>query len=133
MTFGPFLLIPKASFEVNCPRPPQARPGLRVGDLLALVLIFVGLRQGFHWSRPVIDVKTGVETPHGKHKVFLPMNDDPAPPWVWNKANVQSVGGGFLVVDGDPKIDALRFYVGARTGTSQIIGNATVGFASLRR
>ena len=55
------------------------------------------------------------------------MNDDPAPPWYssppistiplciggglilsragcrkWNKANVQSVGGGFLVVDGDP-------------------------------
>ena len=74
----------------------QACPGLLVGDLLALIL--VGLRQGFHWSRPVIDLKTGVETPHGKHKVFLPMNDDPAPPWVWNKANVQSVGGGFLVV-----------------------------------
>jgi hypothetical protein len=29
--------------------------------------------------------------------VFLPMNDDPAPPWKWNKANVQSTGGGFLV------------------------------------
>ena len=69
----------------------------------------------------MIDLQTGVETPHGKHKVFLPMNDDPAPPWVWNKANVQSVGGGFLVVDGDPKIDALRFYAGARTGTSQVI------------
>ena len=27
----------------------------------------------------------------------MPMNDDPAPPWKWNKANVQSVGGGFLV------------------------------------
>ena len=40
------------------------------------------------WSRPVID---------GKHRVFLPMNDSPAPPWKWNKANVQSVGGGFLV------------------------------------
>ena len=40
------------------------------------------------WSRPVID---------GKHRVFLPMNDNPAPPWKWNKANVQSVGGGFLV------------------------------------
>eukprot|EP01046_Picozoa_sp_COSAG06_P053622 COSAG06_NODE_9315_length_1930_cov_2.400328_3_plen_77_part_01 len=40
------------------------------------------------WSRPVID---------GKHRVFLPMNDDPAPPWKWNKANVQSTGGGDLM------------------------------------
>jgi hypothetical protein len=31
----------------------------------------------------VVDLKTGVETPHGKHKVFLPMNDDSAPPWVY--------------------------------------------------
>ena len=47
------------------------------------------LGQGFHWSRPVVDIKTGVETPPekgGKHRVFLPMNDDPAPPWRWNKA-----------------------------------------------
>jgi hypothetical protein len=47
---------------------------------------------------------------------------------------VQSVGGGFLVVDGDPTgLDALRFYVGARTGIDQIIGNASVGMATLRR
>ena len=87
--------------------------------------VFVGYsRDGFSWSRPVID---------GKHRVFLDMNNDPAPPWRWNKANVQSVGGGFLVVDGDEKMDALRFYVGARSGLDQIIGNATVGFATLRR
>ena len=63
---------------------------------------------------------------------------------VWNKANVQSVGGGFLVVDpdsafephGTPSVNnlgALRFFVGARTGLDQIMGNASVGFATLRR
>jgi hypothetical protein len=63
---------------------------------------------------------------------------------VWNKANVQSVGGGFLVVDphsaaephGAPSannLGALRFFVGARTGLDQIMGNASVGFATLRR
>ena len=69
-------------------------PGTQGQGMLALVgylltLILVGLRQGFHWSRPVVDLKTGVETPPekgGKHRVFLPMNDDPAPPWRWNKA-----------------------------------------------
>ena len=30
-------------------------------------------------------------------------------------------------------MDALRFYVGARTGVGQIMGNATVGMATLRR
>ena len=29
------------------------------------------------------------------------------------------------------KMDALRFYVGARSGVDQIIGNATVGFATV--
>lgn len=88
--------------------------------------VFVGYsRDGFHWSRPVVG---------GKHAVFLPQSDAPAPPWRWNKANVQSVGGGFLVVDGDPTgLPALRFYVGARTGVDQLAGNASVGVAALRR
>ena len=37
-------------------------------------------------------------------------------------------------VDDDPSgMDALRFYVGARTGIGQIMGNASVGMATLRR
>jgi hypothetical protein len=115
--------------------------------------------------------------------VFLRQNDDPAPPWVWNKANVQSVGGGFLVVDNNSSrhchhcrhdgagaiaavgnihrepfspatsspfttppppspstsrlkaapLQELRFFVGARTGADQLMGNASVGMATLRR
>ena len=49
--------------------------------------------------------------------------------WRWNKANVQSVGGGIVVPNGTP----LRFYVGARTGVDQLVGNGTAGFAELRR
>lgn len=97
--------------------------------------VFLGFsRDGFHWMRP---------KPDGKHHVFLPMDDTVAPPWVWNKANVQSVGGGFLVLDPPPSSPAaasptgvdstLRFYVGARSGEFQIDGNATTGVASLRR
>eukprot|EP00039_Didymoeca_costata_P012720 m.184797 g.184797 ORF g.184797 m.184797 type:complete len:589 (+) comp15563_c0_seq7:156-1922(+) len=87
--------------------------------------VFLGFsRDGFSWSRPIID---------GQHRVFLPMDahvvhgDD----WRWNKANVQSVGGGFTM--GSKSGSPLRFYVGARTGPDQIIGNATCGFAELRR
>ena len=76
------------------------------------------------------------------------------PDWRWNKANVQSVGGGFTV-HSDPASEperqysglddnineasstssdsVLRFYVGARTGVDQLDGNATAGFAELRR
>ena len=82
--------------------------------------VFLGFsRDGFWWTRPVVD---------GRHRVFLPMSDEPAPPWRWNKANVQSVGGGFVVLE-----DMLRFYVGARTGPDQIMGNASVGIAEIRR
>ena len=96
--------------------------------------VFLGFsRDGFHWSRPVVD---------GAHRVFLPMNDTVAPPWVWNKANVQSVGGGFVVLDTPSQsqssrsqraLDSLRFYVGARSGPLQLEGNATTGVANLRR
>ena len=71
------------------------------------------------------------------------MDDAPAPPWTWNKANVQSVGGGFLVDDfadvgldtraSNLRLGALRFYVGARTGADQMLGNASTGVATLRR
>eukprot|EP01006_Ploeotia_vitrea_P009536 TRINITY_DN22622_c0_g1_i1.p1 TRINITY_DN22622_c0_g1~~TRINITY_DN22622_c0_g1_i1.p1 ORF type:complete len:531 (+),score=65.47 TRINITY_DN22622_c0_g1_i1:216-1595(+) len=76
-------------------------------------------RDGFHWSRPIIN---------GTHPIFLGMNNTLAPPWVWNKANVQSVGGGFLVFE-----NALKFFVGGRTGVYQIQGNGTVGTATMRR
>ena len=87
--------------------------------------VFIGYsRDGFHWSRPIID---------GKHRVFLPMSDvvvkEGSTAWPWNKANVQSVGGGFTVQRDSP----MRFYVGARTGTDQLIGNASMGMAELRR
>jgi hypothetical protein len=73
-------------------------------------------------SRPIID---------GAHRVFLPMDAHVVKDnnWRWNKANVQSVGGGFTVQQHGP----MRFYVGARTGVAQIDGNATAGMAELRR
>eukprot|EP00041_Stephanoeca_diplocostata_P033013 m.1077457 g.1077457 ORF g.1077457 m.1077457 type:complete len:481 (+) comp24251_c0_seq39:995-2437(+) len=83
--------------------------------------VFVAFsRDGFHWSRPVVN---------GQHPVFLPMDASVAPPWRWNKANVQSVGGGFTVQREGP----MRFYVGARTGPDQLEGNASAGVAELRR
>ena len=65
------------------PRPGQhCSPYNRTGEWDS---VFLGYsRDGFHWSRPVVD---------GKHRVFLDMNKDPAPPWKWNKANVQLVVG----------------------------------------
>lgn len=78
--------------------------------------VFAGFsRDGFHWFRPKVD---------GKHKVFLPMDDTlvtgSPPNWRWNKANVQSVGGGFTVhSDASSRSSAmtsvLRIYVGARS------------------
>lgn len=108
-------------------------PYNRTGEWDSVFVAFS--RDGFHWSRPVID---------GKHRVFIDMDKTPADQgWVWNKANVQSVGGGFLVQDGSDSIYSnsssgqtegeLRFYVGARTGAFQIDGNASVGVASMRR
>jgi len=85
--------------------------------------VFLGFsRDGFHWTRPIID---------GAHRVFLPMDSTAVhgDNWRWNKANVQSVGGGFTVQRNGP----MRFYVGARTGEHQLDGNATAGVAELRR
>ena len=67
--------LTRVKFYVN----PAAQPGGFIGN-------------GFHWYRPVID---------GRHRVFLPMDDTKVtgspPSWRWNKANVQSVGGGFTI------------------------------------
>ena len=86
----------------------------------------------------------------GRHRVFLPMDDTlvkavkkgSPPNWRWNKANVQSVGGGFAIhsdasatgASNNSAMDSvMRFYVGARSGYDQIGGNASAGFAELRR
>ena len=67
-------------------------------------------RDGFHWDRP-------------SRAPFLPVSEQPAD---WNWANVQSAGGGFLVVG-----DRLLFYVSGRTGGNGEVH--TTGLATLRR
>jgi hypothetical protein len=71
-------------------------------------------RDGFHWHRPDRDA-------------FLPVSDQDGS---WNWANVQSVGGGCLVVG-----DQLYFYVSGRQGRpgTEAPGVCTTGLATLRR
>jgi hypothetical protein len=71
-------------------------------------------RDGFHWARPDRDV-------------FLPVSEHPGD---WNWANVQSAGGGCLVVG-----DTLYFYVSGRQGVigTSDPGVCSTGLATLRR
>ena len=71
-------------------------------------------RDGFHWHRP-------------EREAFLPVSDVTGS---WNWANVQSAGGGCLVVG-----DHLYFYVSGRQGRpgTQAPGVCTTGLATLRR
>ena len=71
-------------------------------------------RDGFHWSRPDHRPFIGVSEKHGD----------------WNWGNVQSAGGGCLVVG-----DKLYFYFSARAGIkgSTASGVCTTGLATLRR
>jgi hypothetical protein len=71
-------------------------------------------RDGFHWDRP-------------NRQSFLPVSDAPGS---WNWANVQSAGGGCLVVG-----DELYFYVSGRQGRpgSNSPGVCSTGLATLRR
>ncbi len=71
-------------------------------------------RDGFHWSRPDHRPFIGVSEKHGD----------------WNWGNVQSAGGGCLVVG-----DRLYFYFSARAGIqgSTASGVCTTGLATLRR
>jgi hypothetical protein len=71
-------------------------------------------RDGFHWHRP-------------DRESFLPVSDRLGD---WNWANVQSVGGGCLVVG-----DQLYFYVSGRQGRpgTEDPGVCTTGLATLRR
>jgi hypothetical protein len=73
--------------------------------------VFVGFtRDGFHWDRPD-------RTP------FLPVSDDPE---AWNAANVQSAGGGCVVVG-----DELWFYCSGRKRSARSV--VSTGLATLRR
>lgn len=71
-------------------------------------------RDGFHWWRPLREPFIGVSDQQGE----------------WNWANVQSAGGGCLVVG-----DELRFYVSGRTGVpgTSLPGTCSTGLATLRR
>jgi hypothetical protein len=71
-------------------------------------------RDGFHWSRLSRDP-------------FIPVSERPGD---WNWSNVQSAGGGCLVVG-----DRLHFYVSGRAGVAgtDLPGRCTTGLATLRR
>lgn len=71
-------------------------------------------RDGFHWSRD-------------SREPFLPVSEQRG---AWNWSNVQSAGGGCLVVG-----DRLYFYVSGRQGIpgTQMPGECTTGLAILRR
>jgi hypothetical protein len=71
-------------------------------------------RDVWHWSRP-------------DRRAFCPVSDRQGD---WNANNVQSAGGGFLVVG-----DELYFYVSGRTGRpgNNKAGTLTTGLATLRR
>jgi len=71
-------------------------------------------RDGWHWSRP-------------DRRAFCPVSDRQGD---WNANNVQSAGGGFLVVG-----DELYFYVSGRSGRpgNNKAGTLTTGLTTLRR
>ena len=73
-------------------------------------------RDGFHWYRPF-------------REAFMGVSEEPG---AWNYGNVQSAGGGCLVVG-----DRLYFYVSGRSGIPGSNGNdsgsCSTGLATLRR
>ena len=71
-------------------------------------------RDGFHWDRPT-------------HQPFIPVSERKGD---WNWGNVQSAGGGCLVVG-----DKLYFYVSGRAGVAGSAGSGVcaTGLATLRR
>jgi hypothetical protein len=71
-------------------------------------------RDGYHWDRPT-------------HQPFIPVSERKGD---WNWGNVQSAGGGCLVVG-----DKLYFYVSGRAGEegSGASGVSSTGLATLRR
>ena len=86
-----------------------------VGDREKINEIVLGYsRDGFHWHRP-------------DRAAFIPVSDVRGS---WNWANVQSAGGGCLVVG-----DHLYFYVSGRQGVAgtSLPGVCSTGLATLRR
>jgi hypothetical protein len=71
-------------------------------------------RDGFHWDRST-------------REAFLTVSETPG---AWNWANVQSAGGGCLIVG-----DRLYFYVSGRAGIpgTDLPGECSTGLATLRR
>src|SRR5205814_486029 len=71
-------------------------------------------RDGYHWDRP-------------DRQAFIPVSEKQGD---WNWGNVQSVGGGCIVMG-----DRLWFYVSGRAGggPEQRDGNGATGLATLRR
>ena len=69
-------------------------------------------RDGFHWDRPY-------------RSAFIPVSEQTE---AWNHSNVQSVGGGCLVVG-----DRLYFYMSGRGGAPYGAGDNATGLATLRR
>ena len=85
------------------------------GDREKINEVAIGFsRDGFHWDR-------------ANRQSFLPVSDAAGS---WNWANVQSAGGGCLIVG-----DELYFYVSGRQGRpgSNAPGVCTTGLATLRR
>lgn len=76
--------------------------------------VFLGVsRDGFHWDRP-------------NRRAFLAV--DAERPDAWNRGNVQSAGGGCLVVG-----DKLYFYCSGRSYGDGVIAANQTGLALLRR
>lgn len=71
-------------------------------------------RDGFHWSRDARDP-------------FISVSEQPG---AWNWGNVQSAGGGCVIVG-----DSLHFYVSGRSGIAgtALPGTCSTGLATLRR
>ena len=76
-------------------------------------------RDGFHWHRP-------------DHRPFIGVSENYGD---WNWGNVQSAGGGCLVVGDKSLRDKLYFYVSGRAGVrgSSASGVCSTGLATLRR
>jgi len=74
-------------------------------------------RDGFHWTRP-------------SRRPFIPESEEKSiTKNTWNRGNVQSAGGGCLVVG-----DKLYFYVSGRAGREPAkCGECSTGLATLRR
>jgi hypothetical protein len=118
------------------PSVPATRPELYNLDAVAYESLLIGLfdiyrgepkdrekpndlcvgfsRDGFHWSRPSREPFLGVSETVG----------------AWNYANVQSAGGGCVIVG-----DRLHFYVSGRQGVrgTSLPGVCSTGLATLRR